>query len=85
MMVNYRVEKDDILTQAVTTMSEGRAKGFSVIENESGHIMKSGLSKAAAQALCRSLNFGSGFDGNTPAFFLKKIEKVEFTEENFYK
>ena len=84
-MVNYRVEKDDILTQSLSTMSKGRANGFHVIENESGHIMKSGLSKAAAQALCRSLNFGGGFDGNTPAFFLEKIKKVEFTHESFYK
>ena len=71
-MVNYRIEKDDILIQAVTTMSEGRAEGFSVIENVSGHIMKSGLSKAGARALCRSLNFGGGFDGWTPQFFLEK-------------
>lgn len=84
-MVNYRVEKDDILTQAVTTMSDGRAKGFSVIENDSGHIIESGLSNTAAKALCRRLNFGGGFDGNTPAFFLKKIQKVKFTEESFYK
>jgi hypothetical protein len=73
-MVNYRVQKDDILTQAVTTMSEGRTEGFSVIENMSGHIMKSGLSKEGARALCRRLNFGGGFDGYTPEFFLQKIK-----------
>lgn len=71
-MVNYRVEKDNILTQVITTMSEGGAEGFSVIENVNGHIIKSGLSKAGARALCRSLNFGGGFDGWTPQFFLEK-------------
>ena len=56
-----------------------------VIELSTGQVIKENLNNTKAKELCRSLNFGGGFDGNTPAFFLEKIKKVEFTDESFYK
>lgn len=34
-------------------------------------------SSETAKQLCKKLNTGSGFDGNTPAFFVKNIVRIE--------
>lgn len=44
-----------------------------VLEIKTGHIIKSGLTHATAKEMTRKLNFGTGFDGWTPEFFLKQI------------
>lgn len=44
-----------------------------VSEVTTGHIIESGLPIRDAKEYCRHLNFGGGFDGWTPAFFLQKM------------
>ena len=61
-MVKYRMEKEDGQEPAT----------YTVVENETMHVMRSGLSKNKANALMRHLNFGGGFDGCTPEFFLQE-------------
>lgn len=56
-----------------------------VIEISTGHVIKENLNSTKAKELCRNLNFGGGFDGNTPAFFLTKVQTIEFDEDSFYK
>lgn len=43
-----------------------------VLEATTGHIIESGLPRREAMDMCRTLNFGGGFNGWTPAFFLQK-------------
>lgn len=56
-----------------------------VVEQTTGQVVKDGLLSHDAQALCRHLNFGGGFDGWTPGFFNEKIKGLVYSEENFYK
>jgi hypothetical protein len=66
-MINYKIVNDN------------GAK--SVVETKTGQTIKIGLDESAAKSLCRHLNFGGGFDGQTPAFFLAKTEKYVFWSE----
>jgi hypothetical protein len=66
-MVNYKI------------VDENDTK--SVVETNTSQTIKSGLDEAEAKTLCRHLNFGGGFDGSTPPFFLAKIEKYVFWSE----
>ena len=52
-----------------------------VVENTTGHVVKTDMTQAQAKALCRYLNFGGGFDGFTPAFFLAKCENISYSDE----
>lgn len=61
-MTNYRYVKSDIVDR------------HDVLEIKTGHIIKSGLTHSAAKEITRKLNFGTGFDGWTPQFFLSKLE-----------
>ena len=58
-MVNYKMQKSNDL--------------FEVLETVTGNIIKSALTNNQAKDLCRHLNLGGGFNGETPAFFLKNI------------
>lgn len=45
--------------------------GFDVFETQSMLVIDSFLKKENAKNLAKSLNFGNGFDGFTPTFFVK--------------
>jgi hypothetical protein len=49
---------------------------FKVVEIVDGEVkeISSGMRQEDAKTLSRSLNFGGGFDGRTPDFFLQKLE-----------
>ena len=46
---------------------------YNVVECGTKQIIKSDMGHLEAKSLCRHLNFGGGFDGFTPEFFLKKM------------
>lgn len=50
---------------------------YKVVETGTQQIIKSGITHHDAKALCRHLNFGGGFDGWTPEFFLQNIKLSE--------
>ena len=58
---------------------------FDVYEIGTRQVVKTYRSHIKAKDHCRQLNFGGGFDGNTPAFFMKKVQNIEYTEDSFYK
>ena len=61
-MTNYRYVKSAIVDR------------HDILEVKTGHLIKTGLTHAVAKEMTRKLNFGSGFDGWTPEFFIKRIE-----------
>ena len=71
-MVNYKVLN---YTAHINSPSDVYAD---VVEVNTGHKIKTGMSVDKARDLCRGLNFGKGFDGWTPSFFLEKCEKIHF-------
>lgn len=55
---------------------------FTVIEKKTGHEIKTFphekfVTSASAKALCKHLNSGGGFNGNTPDFFMQRIKVSE--------
>lgn len=60
-MTNYRYVKSVV------------ANRYDILETKTGHIIKSDLSQNEAKEITRKFNFGSGFDGWTPQFFLSKL------------
>ena len=78
-MVNYKV------TNYQAHINNPANQTADVVEIKTGQVMESGIPVNQARELCRSLNFGRGFDGNTPAFFLQKSKGLEYQDENFYK
>ena len=78
-MVNYKVVN-------YTAKLENPSQQFAdVVEINTGQTIKTTVPVPEARELCRNLNFGKGFDGNTPAFFLEKCNGLVFEEESFYK
>ena len=49
---------------------------FDVVEKGSELVMKKFGDESEARKLCRSLNLGAGFNGNTPDFFCYTYPKV---------
>lgn len=78
-MVNYKV------TNYQAHISNPSAQTADVVEVATDLTIKAGIPVKEARDLCRHLNFGGGFDGNTPPFFLEKIKGLVFEEDNFYK
>ena len=78
-MVNYKV------TNYQADINSPANLIADVIEIKTGQVMESCIPVKQARELCRSLNFGNGFNGNTPAFFLQKTKCLEFQEDSFYK
>jgi len=78
-MVNYKV------TNYQADISNPSDMTADVVEINTGQTIKATIPVPEARELCRNLNFGSGFDGNTPAFFLEKCKGLVFEEDNFYK
>lgn len=76
-MVNYKVLNYTADINAIHSVYAD------VVEVNTGHKIREGLSVDKARELCRGLNFGKGFDGWTPAFFLEKCEKIGFDADEF--
>lgn len=59
--MGYRVHKQDDKFKVVEVV-DGEVKEIAV-----------GLPEAKAKEISRALNFGGGFDGRTPDFFLQRL------------
>jgi len=44
-----------------------------IMETATNQVIRYALPYSKAKDFCRNLNFGGGFDGYTPEFFLKNI------------
>ena len=67
-MVNYKV------TNYTAKLISPAIHLADVVEVPTGLTIRSQVSVDQARELCRHLNFGGGFDGYTPPFFLQKLE-----------
>ena len=70
-MVNYKITNEqmiDINTSYVEI-------GGDILELKTSQIVAEKLPMKKAKEMLRHLNFGGGFDGTTPAFFLQKFKK----------
>jgi hypothetical protein len=72
-MVNYKIVNDKQLIDIGAGYVE---IGGDILETKTDQIVKRGLSMRKAKDLVRHLNFGGGFDGSTPAFFLAESAKM---------
>ena len=78
-MVNYKIVNTGQLIDVGGGYSE---HGGDILETKTDQIIKRGVRMSKAKEMVRHLNFGGGFDGSTPAFFLAEREKtLELTEE----
>jgi hypothetical protein len=80
-MVNYKVQSTGDWAPTPSVTNPGAVSGYAhitheVVETGTQQIMKSDMTKDEAKTLCRHLNFGGGFDGFTPNFFLQKIPQT---------
>ena len=71
-MVNYKITNENQLIDIGAGYVE---RGGDILETKTNQIVKEGLGMRQAKEMVRHLNFGGGFDGWTPAFFLAKSEK----------
>ena len=69
-MVNYKV------TNYTAKLSLPAIHLADVLEVPTGLTIRSQVPVGEARELCRHLNFGGGFDGYTPSFFLQKLEII---------
>lgn len=51
-----------------------KERGFDIIETTTQTILELNYENNKAEATCRNLNSGSGFDGWTPSFFSVKFK-----------
>jgi hypothetical protein len=73
MMVNYKIVND----KQMIDIGAGYVEiGGDILETKTDQIVKRGLGIRKAKDLVRHLNFGGGFDGSTPAFFLAESAKM---------
>jgi len=80
-MMNYKLVPAGIAT-VPNTDSKFSAQVYDILETATDQIVARGIPGAhnQAKALCRQLNMGGGFDGNTPPFFLAQIPKRAFLD-----
>ena len=76
-MVNYRIKSTGNMVPADTPLG-GTDHGYveaagSIIEIKTNQVVKTDMPMRNAKELVRHLNFGGGFDGDTPSFFLTNI------------
>ena len=72
-MVNYKIVND----KQMIDIGAGYVEiGGDILEVKTDQIVKRGLGIRKAKELVRHLNFGGGFDGSTPAFFLAESAKM---------
>jgi hypothetical protein len=72
-MVNYKIVNTDQLIDVGGGYSE---HGGDILETKTDQIIKRGVRMSKAKELVRHLNFGGGFAGSTPAFFLAWDTKI---------
>ena len=72
-MVNYKIVNDK---QFIDIGAGYVEMGGDILETKTDQIVKRGLGIRKAKELVRHLNFGGGFDGSTPAFFLAESAKM---------
>ena len=77
-MMNYKAVKTGEWKDVPSITKPGEFSGyvemaFNVVETQTDQVIMTGLSQARAKQACRHLNFGGGFDGWTPQFFLSRI------------
>lgn len=83
-MVNYKIVNEQLVP--VDTPLGGFETGYverggDILETKTNQIVLKGLGMRKAKEMVRHLNFGGGFDGFTPEFFLAEREKtLELTE-----
>lgn len=71
-MVNYKIVND----KQMIDMGAGYVEiGGDILETRTDQIVLKGLGMRKAKEMVRHLNFGGGFDGQTPAFFLAERKK----------
>jgi hypothetical protein len=72
-MVNYKVVND----KQMIDIGAGYVEiGGDILETKTDQIVLKGLGMRKAKEMVRHLNFGGGFDGSTPAFFLAGSAKM---------
>lgn len=72
-MVNYKIVND----KQMIDIGAGYVEiGGDILETKTDQIVLKGLGMRKAKEMVRHLNFGGGFDGSTPAFFLAERKKV---------
>ena len=80
-MVNYKIVNEKRFNLDLDTVPGGYEVSYvessgDVLEIKTDQIIKRGLGLRKAKDLVRHLNFGGGFDGSTPAFFLAWDAKI---------
>ena len=83
-MVNYKIVNERLVP--VDTPLGGIEAGYAerggdILETKTNQIIKIGIGLKKAKEMVRHLNFGGGFDGETPAFFLSDIKKNHGSSE----
>ncbi len=73
-MVNYKVQNMGVWQFDEYSKVSGHFL-YEVTETNTNQTIKSNMTHGEAKALCRHLNFGGGFDGFTPAFFIETCKK----------
>jgi len=79
MMVNYKI----VNTGKIVNVGGGFGEmSGDIIETKTNLTVIKNMRMSKAKEMVRHLNFGGGFDGHTPEFFLAEREKtLELTEE----
>ena len=81
-MVNYKMQP----TGHIVDVGGGYGiAGADVVETKTDQVIASSIPMPEAKEMVRHLNFGGGFNGNTPSFFLQKSKSLEFEDDSFYK
>lgn len=78
-MVNYKMVNERMVP--MNTPLGGYEAGYAeiggdILETKTNQIVKRGLGMRKVKEMVRHLNFGGGFDGWTPAFFLENNAKI---------
>lgn len=89
-MVKYKIINDDQLVAVDTPLGGADPLGYverggDILEIRTSQIILEAIGVRKAKELVRHLNAGGGFDGFTPAFFMKKSEGLVFSDDSFYK
>jgi hypothetical protein len=83
-MVNYKIVNErmvDVNTPIGGFNAGYVERGGDILETKTDQIVKSGLGLRKAKEMVRHLNFGGGFDGFTPSFFLANSPKFSDSKE----
>lgn len=78
-MMNYKIQPTGSWAPTPSVTDPTSISGYvhptyEVVETGSRLVIRSGMRQDEAKAICRHLNFGGGFDGWTPEFFLQPLK-----------